>query len=739
LGEGFPLRGTFRLLDAPGTAERAADAIPARGTAWLTRAGAETLGLAVGDAVKLGESTFALSALVSAEPDAALDYFNLAPRVFIALDDLAATGLVQEGSRVSHRLVVAGEPVAVERFVDAARAALGRGQRLETIADARPELRSSLERGGRFLGLAALVAVVLAAIAIALAARRHAQRHLDACAVMRCLGASQATIARVYGGELLGLGLLGCLGGVVLAYALQAFVGDWLALRLGLSLPPAGWRPVFEGLGTGLLVLGGFALPPVLALRGVPTLRVLRRDVPGGSARSWVAGGLGLAALVALIAWRAGSFVLALTLLGGLSATLLVLALLALAFVVVLRRLRTRLTGPWRCGLANVSRRAGSSIAQVSALGLGLLAILLLTLVRTDLLSQWQRALPADAPNRFVINVQTDQVAAVQALLQEHGLARAALVPLVRARLVEVNGAPVTGTSYAEGRARRLAEREFNLSWTDRLGADNRVVAGEFWGEVAGGRAARATDAVAPRGVAGAEVSVEEGIAQTLGWKLGDTLAFDVAGRRFVAAITSLRQVEWESFQPNFFVLARPGTLDGFAASWITSAHVPAGSRAMTALVERFPNLSVIDLEAVLAQVRRTGDQVSNAVEAVFWFTLAAGVLVLLAAVVATRDERLLEGGVMRALGANRRQLLAGQLAEFTAIGLIAGLTAALAAGVLSGVIAVQVFDLPARWDWRLPAAGGALGVMLVVGFGLAATRRVLSAPPAETLRALAG
>ena len=761
LGAGFPLRGEFRLAAADGASVRASS-VPAAGTAWLTRAGAELLGVGVGDTLKLGQSEFRLAALVTQEPDAALDYFNMAPRVFIALEDLAATGLVQEGSRVAHRLVVAGEPAAVERFVAQARAALGRGQRLETVADARPEIRSALDRAGRFLGLAALIAVVLAAVAVALAARRHAARHLDGCAMLRCLGADQRTITLTYGLELLGLGLIGGLAGAVLGLALQSFATEWLATRLGLALPPVGWRPLAEGLATALVVLAGFGLPPVLALRKVPTLRVLRRDVAGGEARGWASGVVGIAALVALVSWRAGSMALALTLLGGLAATLVALAVLALALVASLRALRGRLRGPWRYGLANVGRRAGASVVQIAALGLGLLAILLLTLVRTELLGEWQRTLPAGAPNRFLVNVQTSQVEAVRDTLREAGVGPVQLVPMVRGRLVAVNGVAVDFEAFGDGRARRLAEREFNLSWTDELKADNRLVSGRWWGTVAAEAAPAGGSAAsggAPVGAASAatadlpgdralvastlaatptdaEVSVEEGLAQTLGWKLGDRIAWDIAGQRYEAAITSLREVEWESFQPNFFVVARPGSLDGYAASWIGGVHVPPGSRATETLVARFPNLSVIDIDAVLDQVRATSDQVATAVEAVFGFTLAAGVLVLLAAVVATRDERLLEGGVMRALGASRAQLRLGQLAEFGAIGLVAGLVAAIAASLLSMVIAREVFDLTPRFDWRVPLAGAALGVVAVVAFGLAATRRVVSAPPADTLRA---
>ena len=723
LGEGFPLRGTFRVVGADGI-ERDAEAVPAPGTAWIARAGAAALDVQVGDTIELGTSRFELAALVTAEPDAAFDYFDVAPRVFLNLSDLPATGLVQEGSRISHRLVVAGESGDVEAFVADARAALARGQRIETIADTRMEVRSSLDRAGRFFGLAALVSVVLAAVAVAMAARRHSERHLSGSAVMRCLGAPQRTLVAIHVGELVLLGLLASLIGVALAFALQWGIGGWLAQRLGLDIPAASWMPALQGLAVGMLVLLAFGAPPVLALRRVPALRVLRRDLDPTEPSAWVVVLAGLGGLAALLWWQAGSAQLAGAMLVGLVAAFAALALLAWGLVVAVRRLRARLRGPLRYGLANVSRRAATSVAQVTALGLGLMALLLLTFVRTDLLDRWQLAVAETAPNRFIINVQDDQVDAVRAHIAAAGVAEPELYPMVRARLVGMNGKPVSGADFEArgGRAKRMAEREFNLSMADALRDDNEVTAGAFW-------------TGAP---ASPELSVEEDFATDLGWKVGDNIAFDIAGQRFEAPITSLRSVEWESFRPNFFVIASPGALDGYPASHITAVVVPPEAKRFTAdLVGAFPNLSVIDIDAVLAQVRNTADQVSTVVEVVFWFSFAAGLLVLMAAVSASQDERLLEGGVMRVLGGSRRQLRLAQASEFAAIGLLSGLTAALAASLLAGVIATQVFDMPWEADWGMALAGAGLGSAAALLAGLFATRRVLDAPPSVTLREL--
>ena len=723
LGEGFPLRGQFRIVDAKG--ERAVDGAPAPGTLWLSRAGADALGAKPGDNIGIGGVELRLAALVLQEPDGAIDYFNVAPKVFIALGDLPATGLIQPGSRVGYKLVIAGEAPAVEAFSKAARASLARGQRLETIADARPEIRSALDRAGRFLGLAALVSVVLAAVAVAMAARRHSERHLSGAAVMRCLGASQRTLAAIHIGELLILGVVASFIGIVIAFALQWGVGVWLANELKVDIPPASVWPALQGFATGIVVLLSFGAPPVLALRRVPALRVLRRDLDATEPSAWLVALAGFCGLGALLWWQAGSATLGLTMLLGIVATLAALALIAYGLILLVRRMRSRLRGSLRYGLANVSRRAGTSIAQVSALGLGLMALLLLTFVRTDLLDRWRLSLSDDAPNRFVINVQPDQLDGVREYMASQGIGAPKLYPMIRGRLVEHNGKPVTGAAYAaEGdRARRLAEREFNLSSAESVGDDNKIVAGKLW---------------PPKRLAKPEISVEEEFATSLKWKLGDRVAFDIAGQRFEATITSLRTVEWESFKPNFFVIASPGALDDYSASYITAVKVPPERATFTAgLVQRFPNLSVIDVDAILTQVKSIGDQVAMVVQVVFWFSLAAGVLVLLAAVSASQDERLREGGVMRALGGSRRQLRMAQASEFAVIGLLSGVVAAIAASILAGVVAVQVFDLPFEINWGMAAAGAALGMLAALAAGLFATRRVLDAPPSLVLREL--
>jgi putative ABC transport system permease protein len=718
---GYPLRGRLRIRTSEAGADVEPGDIPAPGTAWVDDRMLRRLDLRIGDRVTLGRRDFTVAAQVSEEPESSAGFLNLGPRLMFNAADLASTGLIQVGSRVSYRLFVAGADDAVARFRDYAGSGLLPGQRVEDIRQARPEINSALSRAERFLGLSSLLTVILAGVAIALAARRYLQRHLDGCAVLRCLGASQ--------GEILGLHLvqfavvgalaaaLGCLAGFACQHVLAAFLGPLVQV----ALPEPSLAPAIKGMVAGFVLLVGFALPPLIALRKVPTLRVLRRDlgVPDGfGVTAYVAGG---AATAALILWQAQDLKLGAIVLAGAVATMLVCGLFTLAVLRLLGRLGRGARFDWRYGLANLRRRRFGSTVQVVGLGLGLMALTLLTLVRADLLESWQRSLPADAPNRFLVNVQPDQAQPIAGFFTRHGIAAPPLHPMVRGRLVERNGKPVSSKDYLDDRARRLVDREFNLSWTERLPPDNVIVEGRWFGPEDAGRPV---------------VSMEEGIAQTLGFQLGDRLTYDIAGTRLTVTITSLRKVEWDTFRVNFFVVAPPGVLEKSPASYVTSFHLPAQSGpVMDALVRDFPNLLVIDVAAILAQVQRMMEQVVRAVEFVFLFSLAAGLLVLFAAVASTHDERVFDAAVLRTLGASSGQLRAVQAAEFLLIGAAAGLLAAAGASAIGYALARQVLNVPYQFNaWALlgGVAAGALGVMLA---GLLGTAKVLRTPPMQVFR----
>ncbi|MGZ5113584.1 MAG: ABC transporter permease [Usitatibacter sp.] len=722
VSDSFPLRGRIRIADAVAAAEREVQGGPKKGTVWIGVPLAVRLAVKVGDTLNVGRAPLAVAAIITREPDSVLDYFGIAPRVLMNEADLEATGLIQVGSRVVHRLLVSGEPRSVERFRARAAPRIARGQRIEGVRESRSEVRTALERAQLFLGLASLLSVVLASVAVALAARRFSQRQTDAAAMMRCLGATQASIFSLHAWQFVTLGLIGCAIGSLIGYGAQAVLARWLAAFFTVALPLPGPMPGLRGAVIGFVLLLGFTLPPLIALRSASTLRVLRRDLAPAEPLSAAAFLLGLAALSSLIIWQSGDLKLGAIALGGFAAALAVAAVAGYGLIRLVSRLRGAAKGPWRYGLANLRRRTGASLVQIMALGLGIMAMLMLTLVRTELITKWQQSMPPDMPNRFAINIQGDQLADVKRYFAELKLATPDLYPMVRGRLLAIAERNIAPADYADQRARRLAEREFNLSWAERIRPDNRIVSGRFW----------APGAIEP------QFSVEEGIAKALDIKLGDTLTFDVAGSRFTAKVTSLRKVEWDSFKPNFFVIASPALLQSYPASWITSFHLPPErEQVVSGLVQRFPNLSVIDLSALMAQFQRITDQVSRAVEFVFLFAIAAGLVVLFAAITSTQDERIYEGAIMRTLGASRRQLTILQLAEFIAIGLLAGTVAAVGAVGLAMVLSDRVFGVPYDFHWMLPLTGLVAGGVGVAIAGLLGTRKAVSSPPLQAIRAL--
>jgi putative ABC transport system permease protein len=727
--DGYPLRGELRIAPGRFAPDSPTQALPNPGEAWVSPRLLQQLGLTVGDDVQVGNSRLRIAAVLSYEPDRSGDMFSIAPRLLMHLKDLRATGLEQEGSRIRYTLLLAGEQNAIAKFRRTLAPTLKRGERMEGVADARREVRMSLERAQQFLGLAAVVAVILACVAIAMAARRFAQRHLDVCAMMRCFGARQNQINRLFLMQLLMLGLIAGPLGVLLGFLAQAGLVNLLGPLILASLPTPSWTPAIIGLLVAVGGLLGFALPPILQLREVPILRVLRREGTAGwsslrplSVTSYLAG---IAALSALVLFQAGDIKLGMLLILGLAGTAVTLWIVAASLVFGLKRLTGQGHSAWRFGLANLGRHTGMSIVQVMAFGVGIMVLLLLTLVRGDLLRGWADSLPTDAPNRFVISIQPEQRDAVQAFFDQAFAGDEApaikLFPMVRGRLVAINDEPVTVAGYADPRAKDLVEREFNLSWASKLQIDNAIVAGRWWGQAAHGEQL---------------FSVEEGIARTLGIKLGDRLTYSIAGEKFTAEVDNLRSVKWDSFRANFFVLTPPGTLDAYPASYITSFYLPPDSTALLdSLVRQFPNLTVINIAALMDQIRQIIERVSLAVEYVFAFTLAAGLVVMVAAIQSTLDVRLRENAVLRALGARRRRLWVSLAAEFVTLGGLAGLLAALLASVLGYVIASQVLGLEYvinPWLWVTGLLVGGLGVGLA---GIVGTRKVVNSPPLKVLQ----
>lgn len=729
----YPLRGKLKLstdaAQANDGAGASTDGVPAPGTVWVDAALLPALKAKLGDTLKLGERSFTITQFIASEPDRGASFLNFAPRVMLPLDELAATALVQNGSRVTYRLLLAAsgnDNSAVASYQGWLQQQIKQGQvkgvRIESLESGRPEMQSTLDRADRFLSLVGLLSAMLAAVAVAMAARRFMLRHLDACAMLRCLGLTQNQVTAMYLIEFLIVGLVGSALGVLAGYVGHVVLLEMLGKLVQNDLPPVSVLPALQGIATGLLLLVGFALPPILQLRNVPHNRVIRREAEGPQPLALATYGLGIISFIVLLLWQAGDVQLALLTALGFLGGFAVFALAGWLGLKSLKRLRGAVNHQsWRFAVTSLQRRPGATIIQVVSLALGLMALLLLTVVRGDLMSAWRSATPADAPNRFIINIMPEQKQQIAARLAAAGVVNAPLYPMIRGRLTAVNGVAITEQTYTEDRAKGLANREFNLSTMAAMQAENRLVAGQWFSAKPG---------------APPEASVEEGIAKTLGLKLGDKMRFDIAGQIVEATITSLRKLEWGSMRVNFFVIIDPQAMAETPQTWITAFHVPPQHADIgNALTREFPNLTVVDVGGVLKQLQAVLDQVVTAVEFLFAFTLASGLLVLYAALMGSQDERTREAGLLRALGATRKQLAQAQLIEFSLVGALAGLLAATGAAALGWALATYQFKFAWIFEPGVWIIGLLAGALCAIAGGWLGLRNVLRQPPLQTLR----
>jgi putative ABC transport system permease protein len=716
---GYPVRGSLTLSREPYGALYPASGIPAPGEAWVDGRLWSALNLSPGARIQVGNSLLRVGALIANEPGRGGAFAEFAPEMLMNAQDLAATGLVGLGSRVEYILQLGGDPqtlAAVQKL------ALPGGARYRGLDDSRPEIRTTIARAGHFLGVAVLATMLLAAAAVALTARLYSQRLRDEVALLKCLGARRAFLHRALALQLLLLGLIAGGFGAVLGALGQALLGWFAAPLLDTALPPPSWWPVLQALGLSLLMLAGFALPPVLDAAAAPPVRVFQRAA-GGETRSRLGLIAALIAIAALVGFQSGEPKLAAWVILGAGSTATVLALIAWGLVRLLSPLRRRSGVAWRFGLGNIARRRGAAVGQAVALGIALLALLLITVVRTDLLQSWRNRLPPDAPNQFLINIQPGQVDALRAFFAAHRIKQPEMAPMVRARLVELNGRAVTADSFEDPETRRWINREFNLSWTDHLAADNQLVDGQMWS---------AADAGQPW------LSVDQYGVDKLGLKPGTTITLDIAGVHRSFTVHNTRKVRWDSFRPNFFIVTPPGVLeDSGAVQWIASVYLPPAQRPLLReMVRQFPNVTALDLDAALGQVRSIVERIVKALEFIFAFTLVAGLVVMLAVIEASRAQRARETALLRTLGASSRVILQGLLAEYAALGLLAGSVAAIAAQAMAWMLALQVFDIPYGPRPLLWLAGAGAGCILVTFVGWLSLRGVLRTPPRQVLAA---
>ncbi len=722
VSDSYPLRGAVRISDTLFGEQRTVDYTPPRGEVWADGAFLARVDADVGDEIQVGDLALRVSAVLTYRPDQSVGFASLAPSLLVNIADIPDSKLIGEGSRVRYALLVAGDDDDVDAFFTAIEDELPDAIRASNREESSERAYNAADRAQRFLSLTAIISLLLSAVAVSMSARRFAHRRMDTVALMKSLGATQGFVISVAVIQLMMLGVLGVLIGSVVGFAAEEALSWVLADIIAADLPSAGLMPVVLASGSALVLLAGFALPSLLQLRNTPPLRILRHDMmPPAPSRLLVAG-LSMAAVAALLYRSVGDAAMLLILLGGIVVIAAALYLVGRILVATMGRFRSGVGVAWRYGLANVARRGRASAVQVVAFGLGLTMLLLLTIVRTDLLEGWRKTIDDDAPNHFMINIQPHELESVAKIFESAGIARPEFVPLVRARMATINDEDVKTRSYPDPGGKWMANREANLSFAATLSASNEIVEGEWWPE----------DYTGPP-----LVSVEEEAAMETGLAIGDEIVFMVAGQEVELTIASIRHVNWDSFQPNFFMLLSPGALDKMPTTYVSALRLEDQQQAvLVSLMRAHPSISVIDIDAILQQVRGIIEKASLAVQAVFVFTLAAGIVVLFAAVQSTIDERRFESAMLRALGASKRTVIAGVMTEFAALGLAAGVLASAGASALAAIVAVQLFELPYEFNPWLWVAGIVAGVAVVCASGYVAARSAVNSPPVDVLRA---
>jgi len=717
----YPLRGHVRIASAPFGTAHTTTQTPERDAAWVDARILAQLNLRVGDRIRIGAAAFAITQVLDYRPDQGTAFVGIAPAVLIDFGDVAVTQLIQPGSRITYADLFAGPPARIEEFRAFLKALTSGGQHIRDVDDSSRQLNSAIDRASRFLNLASLASVLLAAVAVAMGARRYVTRHIDAVALLKCMGGSQTFVLAI---SLIELAIL-----AIASVALGALAG--LAAETGLAwllrdlirgeLPPASLAPVPIALVTVVAMLIGFALPPLLQLKNTPPARVLRKTAEAPRLAFGLSYALALGALFGILWVLVRDTELVVSVFVGVIAIGAVLTAAGYGLVALTGRLRGGVGVAWRYGLANVSRRGTASVVQIVAFGLGIMVLLLLAVVRGDLLADWRHSLAVDVPNNFLFNIRPEELQPLEAFLGTHGFGDPVMYPMVRARITAIDGESSEALKLRSESGKNFLEREQNLTWSANLMPDNQLVAGRWWTK---------DDAGKPL------VSVSSEYQESLHLKVGDQLKFDIAGEPLTVTVASIRKIRWDSFRPNFFLVFPPGLLDGAAGTYMTSIYLnPQQRPALVDLVRRFPTISVLDVDAILKQIRDIMDRASLAVQYVFLFTLVAGVIVLLAAVQATRDERRYESAMLRTLGASRSTVLQGVAAEFSALGFLSGTLAAVGATAIGWVLAHRLFSLSYSLDPWVWAVGLVCGTVLVGVSGTLATRRVVETPPIVSLR----
>ena len=716
----YPLRGTVRISDNDSSDEYEVKKIPSPSEVWVDQA-IYRLNAEIGDEISIGNSDFKITAILRYRPDQSIGFASLSPTVLMNISDIPGTGLITEGSRVNYSMLIAGENNEVQTFSELMSVKVNDSARISNPSDSSERTNQTINRSKQFLSLTVIISVLLSGIAISMSARRFAKKRMDMIALMKSFGAKRRFILQTITIQLTMIGLTGVILGSIMGFIVENLVANLIADLFMSELPSPTFQTLFIGLLAAFILLPGFAFSSLLQLSNTSAIKVLRKNaIPAPPSELFITGGALLSLSILLYYFVRDIELLAVIILGMLIISLL-LFFIGQILAQILGSLRGGFGASWRYGLANVSRRGRDSAIQIVAFGLSLTALLLLSLIRTDLLTDWQKTLGENTPNYFLINIQSYQTEGIREILKSSDGVNPEFVPLVRARMTKINGQSVQDRSYPDERGNWLANREANLSWSKTVNSKNKVTDGSWW----------SADYKGPP-----LVSIERSAAEDMGVAVGDNLTFLIAGENITAEISSIREVDWNSFSPNFFLVFSPNSLDTFPSSFISSMYLDKSeNQILKELQINYPTVSVVDLDPILQQVRQVITKVSIAVQTVFIFTLIAGITVLFSAVHSTIDERKFESALLRAVGMKTRNVIISLLSEFSAIGLSAGILAASGASILAWQIASRFFEISYIFNLSLWLAGIVCGVVLVSLFGYIASRDAIKSPPVNVLR----
>jgi len=717
----YPLRGFLKTTTTDYSTETISHNGPEKGTAWLEKRILPALKLKLGDSLTVGEKPLTISNIITYEPDKKGDFYSFSPRVMINEGDLEATGVVQPGSHVHYYFQFTGEAKALTEFKQWIKPQLNPSQRIMDIHEDRPELGSALDRAERYLGLSSTLVILISGVAIAMATRRYTERHFNATALLRCLGCKQNEILWLYSSQFIVLGVLASSTGCLLGWFAQKALFHLLRGLLPQHVASPGLLAVFFGFIIGMAVLLGFALPPLLRLKQVSPLRVLRRELEPLPSSAWLIYGLSIG-IIGLLIWKyTDDIKMTATILGVGLITLLALGLLVYGLLNLTGKWLPSMSLTWRFGLQGLLRNSRASVSQILAFSITLVAMVLSFTVRTDLIDNWQKQLPDNAPNHFALNIFPDQQAAFQQELQQQHIDGSRFYPVVKGRLVEINHTSVQQIVSKDTQGENATHRELSLTWTKELPEENKIVAGNWWRNEQTGL-----------------VSVEQKLADSLKIKPGDLLTFTVGGQQINATVASIRELRWDTMKPNFYMIFSPGTLDAYPSTFITSFYLPETQKnVLNTLVKNYPGTTILEVDLILKQFKTILTQLTEAINYLLYFALMAGFTVLFAAVYATLDNRIYEGALMRTLGANRSLLRKTHIIEFCALGLFSGLLAMLISEAMIYALYTQVMHMdyrPSLYLWAVIPVAGALFVGMA---GCLGVRHVLNKSPLRVLREL--